>query len=81
MFVRFLLDGNTYYGIEDNGKVTLLEGDLFKGYQKTERVVSLQEITLLPPCTPSKIICVGRNYKAHAEEMNMQSRLNSPSCL
>ncbi|HWG36775.1 MAG TPA: fumarylacetoacetate hydrolase family protein [Terriglobales bacterium] len=24
---------------------------------------------LLPPCTPTKIVCVGRNYRAHAEEL------------
>ncbi len=70
MFIRFLLDKNTYYGVKERGKVTLLQGDLFEGYQKTDKTVPLEEITLLPPCEPSKIICVGRNYKAHAEEMN-----------
>lgn len=25
---------------------------------------------LLPPCTPSKIVCVGRNYADHAKEFN-----------
>src|SRR5208283_2865392 len=24
---------------------------------------------LLPPCSPSKIVCVGRNYAEHAKEM------------
>ncbi|MEJ7605427.1 MAG: fumarylacetoacetate hydrolase family protein, partial [Bryobacteraceae bacterium] len=24
---------------------------------------------LLPPCVPSKIVCVGRNYVAHAKEL------------
>jgi 2-keto-4-pentenoate hydratase/2-oxohepta-3-ene-1,7-dioic acid hydratase in catechol pathway len=27
---------------------------------------------LLPPCAPSKIVCVGRNYAEHAKEMNME---------
>lgn len=26
-------------------------------------------IRLLPPCSPSKIVCVGRNYAAHAKEL------------
>jgi 2-keto-4-pentenoate hydratase/2-oxohepta-3-ene-1,7-dioic acid hydratase in catechol pathway len=27
------------------------------------------EVEVLPPCEPSKIVCVGRNYADHAEEM------------
>ncbi len=30
---------------------------------------SLAEVRLLPPCWPSKIICVGRNYADHAKEL------------
>ncbi|HUQ91291.1 MAG TPA: fumarylacetoacetate hydrolase family protein [Bryobacteraceae bacterium] len=30
---------------------------------------SLADIRLLPPCWPSKIICVGRNYADHAKEL------------
>jgi 2-keto-4-pentenoate hydratase/2-oxohepta-3-ene-1,7-dioic acid hydratase in catechol pathway len=29
----------------------------------------LGDVRLLAPCTPSKIVCVGRNYAAHAEEL------------
>ena len=29
----------------------------------------LCDVRLLAPCTPSKIVCVGRNYAAHAEEL------------
>lgn len=29
---------------------------------------SAAEVDILPPCDPSKIVCVGRNYAAHAEE-------------
>jgi 2-keto-4-pentenoate hydratase/2-oxohepta-3-ene-1,7-dioic acid hydratase in catechol pathway len=31
--------------------------------------VSLDEVTLLAPVTPSKIVCVGRNYLEHAVEL------------
>ena len=31
--------------------------------------VPLAEVTLLPPVTPSKIVCVGRNYRDHAKEL------------
>jgi 2-keto-4-pentenoate hydratase/2-oxohepta-3-ene-1,7-dioic acid hydratase in catechol pathway len=29
----------------------------------------LAEVRLLPPCWPSKIVCVGRNYREHASEL------------
>src|SRR3981189_2366915 len=31
--------------------------------------VPLSELHLLPPVTPSKILCVGRNYRDHAAEL------------
>jgi len=27
-----------------------------------------EAVTVLPPCEPSKVVCVGRNYAAHADE-------------
>jgi len=29
----------------------------------------LADVRLLAPCTPSKLVCVGRNYAAHADEL------------
>ena len=26
------------------------------------------DVTVLPPCEPSKVVCIGRNYAAHADE-------------
>ena len=31
--------------------------------------IPLDDVVLLAPCTPSKIVCVGRNYAAHAKEL------------
>jgi 2-keto-4-pentenoate hydratase/2-oxohepta-3-ene-1,7-dioic acid hydratase in catechol pathway len=33
---------------------------------------SLENIIFAPPVTPSKIICIGLNYKDHAEELDME---------
>jgi 2-keto-4-pentenoate hydratase/2-oxohepta-3-ene-1,7-dioic acid hydratase in catechol pathway len=35
-----------------------------------ERRYNLRDARLLPPCWPSKIVCVGRNYQDHAKELN-----------
>jgi len=34
-------------------------------------VLPLSDVTLLTPCRPSKIVCVGLNYAEHARELNM----------
>ena len=31
----------------------------------------LDEVRLLSPCLPSKIVCLGLNYRSHIEEMNL----------
>ncbi len=38
-------------------------------FRETGRSFGLAEIRLLSPCLPSKIICLGLNYRSHAEEM------------
>ncbi len=45
-----------------------LDGDPFASFRRLEPGLSVDRITLLPPVTPGKIICVGRNYEAHASE-------------
>jgi len=36
------------------------------------RTYDVEEVDVLPPSDPSKIVCVGRNYAAHAEERNSE---------
>lgn len=39
-----------------------------EGIMFGKRIYDLEEIDVLPPCDPSKIVCVGLNYADHAEE-------------
>jgi 2-keto-4-pentenoate hydratase/2-oxohepta-3-ene-1,7-dioic acid hydratase in catechol pathway len=34
-----------------------------------ESEIDLRSVRLLPPCAPTKIVCVGRNYAEHAKEL------------
>jgi 2-keto-4-pentenoate hydratase/2-oxohepta-3-ene-1,7-dioic acid hydratase in catechol pathway len=55
----------------------VVEGELLRplalppweGLQFLGGSIPLREAQLLPPAEPAKIVCVGLNYKAHAEEM------------
>ncbi len=64
-----------FYAVEKDGDFRVLEmpiADFYKAYfneseLKLGEVISLPEV-LLPPVEPTKIVCIGLNYKAHAEE-------------
>jgi 2-keto-4-pentenoate hydratase/2-oxohepta-3-ene-1,7-dioic acid hydratase in catechol pathway len=56
------------YGWIKGEEVGLIHGEIFSRYQRGEAVLPLSSLELLPPVAPGKIICVGRNYAAHAEE-------------
>jgi 2-keto-4-pentenoate hydratase/2-oxohepta-3-ene-1,7-dioic acid hydratase in catechol pathway len=45
-----------------------LEGLPFAGFRRLEAELPLDQVKLLAPVLPSKMICVGRNYVEHARE-------------
>lgn len=45
-----------------------VDGSLFHEFRRLEASLPLKDIRLLAPLQPSKIICIGRNYVAHAKE-------------
>jgi 2-keto-4-pentenoate hydratase/2-oxohepta-3-ene-1,7-dioic acid hydratase in catechol pathway len=68
---RFSHQDAIRYGIVDDTELVVLDGDpMFAGYDTTGERVPLGDVTLLAPVIPrSKIVAVGRNYRAHAEEL------------
>lgn len=62
--------GAIYYGIlQLDRSVELLDAAPWLGGQHLGDVLPAPDYALLAPCTPSKIIAVGRNYLAHALEL------------
>lgn len=64
-FVRFQKGPVTSYGIVTGETVEAIQGDLFGAHKKTGAKHKLGEVKLLTPCTPSKVLAVGLNYKSH----------------
>jgi len=56
-------------GIVEDDEVAEVSGDLWGNRERTGRRFSSSQIEFLPPSTPSKIVCVGRNFAAHASEL------------
>jgi len=66
--VRYLWQEYEGYGIVDGHDILAVEGDVFGQFSRGGQVASLDEVKILPPCRPSKIVAVGLNYRAHAAE-------------
>ena len=84
-YCRFVLENQTHYGtIEDrDGEPWIVdlarapEEDLFFRLEHGRATswsfdfepMPLSAAQLLPPVTPSKIVCIGRNYRDHVKEL------------
>jgi 2-keto-4-pentenoate hydratase/2-oxohepta-3-ene-1,7-dioic acid hydratase in catechol pathway len=66
---RVQQDGETFYAIERDGQLFRSTGDLFSSRSAGAPVRGgLGGVKILAPVVPSKIVCVGLNYKDHAIE-------------
>jgi 2-keto-4-pentenoate hydratase/2-oxohepta-3-ene-1,7-dioic acid hydratase in catechol pathway len=62
--------GQIFYGLlQLNRSVAVFDAPPWMGGQLTQRELEPDTYQLLAPCLPSKIIAVGKNYRAHAAEM------------
>lgn len=67
--VRVRVAGSEQWGCVDGDRVVGMTGGPGDTARRTgDTLGRLQDLDLLAPATPSKIVCVGRNYVAHAAE-------------
>src|ERR1700680_4771255 len=82
-YCRFTYKGSARYGLLESSKgverITHLlstppeqVGNLKSVPTEQIEPVSFMEASLLTPVQPSKIVCVGRNYRGHAAEMGSE---------
>jgi len=57
------------YGILDKDGISEIAGVPWGQWTRGHTRWTLKVVRLLAPCEPSKIVCLGRNYAAHAAEM------------
>ena len=57
------------YGVVAGESVREIIGSIFGGWSAGTRTWPLAGVKLLPPVTPTKIVCLGRNYREHAAEL------------
>jgi len=80
-YCRFQFNGQPQYGLVEpvagrDAIVRVLltppeeaDGDMESLRTRKIEAIPLEEAALLPPVRPSKIVCVGRNYREHAAEL------------
>jgi len=70
--VRFRKGSDTCYGFVEGAVVNELKGDIFSRYEITDMKYPIDELKILAPCQPTKIVSLGLNYRSHAEELKMR---------
>lgn len=80
-YCRFQFNGQAEYGLVESvgGREAIVrllvtapeeaDGDMESLRTRKIEAIPLEEAALLPPVRPSKIVCVGRNYREHAAEL------------
>jgi 2-keto-4-pentenoate hydratase/2-oxohepta-3-ene-1,7-dioic acid hydratase in catechol pathway len=71
--VRFRHGDRIATGAVERGsdEIQILQGTFFEDPLPTGETVPLDEVRLLAPVLPSKLVCVGRNFVAHAAEWGL----------
>ena len=67
----FDLSGITGFGqLAKDDKIYKIKGDIFGNFETTREQVQVKKI--LAPVMPESILCIGLNYRHHAEESGME---------
>ena len=58
------------WNVEDGEPVVTAAAGPYGRIAFGDESYSPDEVEVLPPCEPTKIVCIGRNYREHADEMD-----------
>jgi len=69
---RFSIDGDIKFGLVQDGELIAFKGHpLVNNYETSGEVFQSEQVKLLAPTLPSKVVCVGKNYGEHIAEMGL----------
>lgn len=80
-FVKIERLGKAVWGLVEGDRIFTIEGEPYEdNWSYDGRKLPLRRCQFLPPCDPTKIVCVGKNYHAHIEELrDMIDASNTPN--
>ena len=73
-FCQFMAPGyfgspSPQFGLIEDGGIAPIRGFPWSNWERASPGASLEDLPLLAPVAPRKVVCVGRNYAAHAAEL------------
>lgn len=74
-YIRFEAAEGKEWGVLDEGKILKLSGNPVCGQKSSDVYYDPSAVRLLAPVEPSKIICVGLNYREHVKESQSADRV------
>jgi 2-keto-4-pentenoate hydratase/2-oxohepta-3-ene-1,7-dioic acid hydratase in catechol pathway len=66
--IRFVSGGQPVHGLVENDTAYYLDGSPFGLFAPGAPAGPVDQLQLLAPCQPTKIVAIGRNYVEHARE-------------
>lgn len=77
-YLRFRTGESDRMGIVEDDGVKEITGSFYGGYEFTGSTFNINEIKILPPCNPRKIVAVGLNYLDHVKEFSNSELPKNP---
>jgi 2-keto-4-pentenoate hydratase/2-oxohepta-3-ene-1,7-dioic acid hydratase in catechol pathway len=68
-YARFVHKGKVHYGIVEGDMIRGLFGSILEGTEESGVQYPAGDVKLLPPISPTKIVCIGQNYIGHIKEI------------
>jgi 2-keto-4-pentenoate hydratase/2-oxohepta-3-ene-1,7-dioic acid hydratase in catechol pathway len=70
-FVRFRWGKRIHHGLWEEEGIRPIQGRPPGKWKPTHDILCAEAVQLLAPCTPSKVVALGLNYRDHAQETQM----------
>ncbi len=79
IILNFNYKGENKSGILEGNEIKEISGSFYDEYELTSMFYRTEEIRLLPPCMPSKVVAVGLNYIDHIKEFGERDLPKEPT--
>ena len=71
LWMRFEAQGVAGFGLLEGYQIAVCQGDMFGAYERTGQSQLLDDVTILLPCIPGKLIGLWNNYHAQATKQGL----------
>jgi 2-keto-4-pentenoate hydratase/2-oxohepta-3-ene-1,7-dioic acid hydratase in catechol pathway len=69
---RFQYQDRISFGRVEGEEIVIVDGSPLDSYRETSTHCRLSEVRLLAPLIPTKIVCIGLNFREHIEEIGAE---------